>query len=148
MTNSSTRFKLRPDVENRPSARLLALLAFTKSMDAEFEFSWEAVPAALAELYHPKMTLSDAMHHLLHAYQELKADPRFEAGNSTDYTLDILLAPVKGSNSIEILGPASLKTAYTVGAFYNAMALHMLGAIRCARIDWLYDLNEPAALPA
>lgn len=138
-------FKQRAVLHNPPSPRLFALLAFTKTDISEKAFSWTDVAAALGELYHPKMTVSDAMHHLVAAFQELKADPRFEAGHGSGYMTDVLLAPVKGFHSIERFGPKQgLASSYTVEQFYDAMAGHMLTQIRLARVDWLVEPGTPA----
>lgn len=137
----SSLFVVNPGVTNPPSARLTALLEFLKNHPSE-PLSWYTVPKALGELYHPKMTLADAMHHLVHAHKELVADARFEIGRSDSESLDLLLAPVKGSHSVELLGATHLNTTYTVEQFYDSMARHILSAILLSRVDWL---RAPAA---
>lgn len=133
---SYPRFVVNKAVVNPPSARLTALLEFVKNEPDE-DLSWRTVPKALAELYHPSMTLTDVMHHLVHAHKELLADPRFEAGNPDNEPLAMLLAPVKGLTAIELFGPKSLSSGYSVEQFYDAMALHVLSAVKLCRIDWL-----------
>lgn len=137
----SSQFVVNPGVTNPPSARLTALLEFLKNNPSE-PLSWYTVPKALGELYHHKMTLADAMHHLVHAHKELVADARFETGRSDREFLDLLLSPVKGSHSVELLGATRLNTTYTVEQFYDSMARHILSAILLSRVDWL---RAPAA---
>lgn len=141
---SYPRFVVNRAVVNPPSARLTALLEFVKNEPGE-DLSWRTVPKALGALYHPSMTLADVMHHLVHAHMELMADPRFEAGNPDNEPLAMLLAPVKGLTAIELFGPKSTDNRYSVEQFYDAMALHMLCAVKLCRIDWLRAPAAPAA---
>ena len=59
--------------------------------------------------------------------------------------LAMLLAPVKGLTAIELFGPKSTDNRYSVEQFYDAMALHMLCAVKLCRIDWLRAPAAPAA---
>lgn len=120
------------------SERLRALLIFSKRPDVK-DWTWQGVAEALAEIYSPGMRLYWVLHHLMEAYQEAAADPRFEMGRAD--VLEVLMAPIKGHTSIDLIGPASLQTQYTVEQFYNAMVLKLLGQIQCANIAWL---REPA----
>jgi hypothetical protein len=118
------------------SDRLRALLIFSKRPDAK-EWKWQVVADALAEIYSPGMRLYWVMHHLVEAYQEATAEPRFEVGRCD--VLEVLMAPIKGHTAIDMLGPASLETKYTVEDFYNAMVVKILGQLQCTNIAWLRE---------
>lgn len=127
MTNS-------PSGVNTLSKRLLTMLAYSKT--AELDPSWKSVSKALGELYHPDMALSDAMHHLVACLEEVLVEPRFEVGRSGTVAVELLLAPIKGYHSIDLLGAKTLETSYSVDQFYNAMAACMWGHLRLSRVDW------------
>jgi len=129
---------LAPEVSNPPNERLLALLHYAKGDITSTVFTWRDVAKALGELYHPDMTLEAAMHHLVAAYGDLMADPRFECSNHGNEPLALLLAPVKGYSSVELYGPRNTEAAYTVEQFYNSMAAHMFSKLRLSRVDWLF----------
>lgn len=121
----------------QPSARLRALMRYAKSGQGDFSFA--AVQQVLAELYHPKMSLADSMHHLVAAYQEALQEPRYEMGAGPNPMLALVLAPVQGLSSIEVLGPVSLDTSYTVRQFYDAIASKIFGNLSVTRVDWLQE---------
>lgn len=114
--------------------RLLTLLRFAKGERSGS--TWRDVAQALGELYHPEMTLADVIHHLVTAYLEVLCEPRFEVGRSGKASEDLLLAPIKGYQSIDLAGPRSLETAYTVEQFYNAFVIHILGQLSITSIGW------------
>lgn len=114
--------------------RLLTLLRFAKGERSGS--TWRDVAQALGELYHPEMTLVDVIHHLVTAYSEVLCEPRFEVGRSGKASEDLLLAPIKGYQSIDLAGPRSLETAYTVEQFYNAFVIHILGQLSITSIGW------------
>ena len=58
---------------------------------------------------------------------------------------NLLLAPVKGFSSIELMGPRSTDQAYTVEAFYNSIASFILGAFLMAKVGWCQELFSAAA---
>lgn len=126
------------------SERLRALLIFSKRPDVK-EWTWKGVADALADIYSTDMRLVWVMHHLVAAYEEALAEPRFQLGRSCG-TVDLLMAPVKGSSSIDLMGPASLATAYTVEQFYNAMVVRILGELQCATVGWLREPQGQAQL--
>lgn len=117
-----------------PSERLITLLRHARASDKDL--TWRGIAAALGDLYHPRMTLADVMHHLAAAYAELLAEPRFEVQSGSATLANLLLAPVKGCNAIDLCGPQSTDHAYTVEAFYNSIVGHILGRLMMARIDW------------
>ena len=114
--------------------RLLTLLRFAKG--ERTGSTWRDVAQALGELYHPEMTLADVIHHLVTAYSEVLCEPRFEVGRSGKASEDLLLAPIKGYQSIDLAGPRSLDTPYTVEQFYNAFVMHILGQLSITSIGW------------
>ncbi len=114
--------------------RLLTLLRFAKGERSGS--TWRDVAQALGELYHPEMTLADVIHHLVTAYSEVLCEPRFEVGRSGKASEDLLLAPIRGYQSIDLAGPRSLETAYTVEQFYNAFVIHILGQLSITSIGW------------
>lgn len=124
------------------SDRLRTLMAFSKAPGAK-DWSWSGVAGALADLYSRDMNLYWAVHHLAAAYQEALAEPRFQLGRS-DKMVELLMAPVKGHTSVELLGPASLQSQYSVEQFYNAMVVKMLGELQVTNIAWLRELQPQA----
>lgn len=130
------------------SDRLLALLKYAKS--ANPDMPWKAVPLTLSETYHPDMSLIDAMHHLVAAVEEVLADPRFEVGRSGTSALELLTFPIKGSCAVDMLGPKTLQTSYTLEQFYNSMAAYILSQLRISQVDWMaetlarFKTKEPA----
>lgn len=133
------------------SDRLLVLLRYAKSENRGS--TWRDVAAALGDLYHPDMTLSDAVHHIVAAFTEALAEPRFEVGRGGTAGVDLLLAPIKGHHSVEALGPSRLDTSYTVEQFYNAQVAYVLGQLSIAKIGWCRDwfagtASSPAAMTA
>lgn len=130
------------------SPRLLVLLRFAK---AEHNgWTWRDVAGALGDLYHPAMTLTNVVHHIVASFMEVLAEPRFEVGRSGTAGEDLLLAPIKGYLTVEALGPFRLDTPYTVEQFYNAHIAYVLGQLRIAKIGWCRDWYDSAAssLPA
>lgn len=124
--------------------RLLTLLRFAKGERSGS--TWRDVAQALGELYHPEMTLADVIHHLVTAYSEVLCEPRFEVGRSGKASEDLLLAPIKGYQSIDLAGPRSLDTPYTVEQFYNAFVIHILGQLSITSIGWCRDWYEGSSI--
>lgn len=121
-----------------PSERLIALLRYAKAEDPDM--TWRAVAAALGDIYHPKMSLADAVHHLAAAHQELLAEPRFAVQSGSNALDSLLLAPIKGYCSIELFGPKSTDQTYSVESIYNSFTAHILGELRWAKVDWCAEL--------
>ncbi len=119
------------------SDRLLVLLRHAKSEGRGA--SWRDVAAALGDLYHPDMTLTDVVHHIVAAFTEVLAEPRFEVGRGGTAAEELLLAPIKGYHTVEALGPSRLDTTYTVEQFYNAQIAYVLGQLSIARVGWCRD---------
>lgn len=117
-----------------PSERLLVLLRYAKSENTGS--GWRDIASALGDLYHPEMTLPDVIHHVVSAFTEVLCEPRFEIGRGGSAGEELLLAPIKGYHAIEIYGPKSLETQYTVEQFYNAQISYVVGQLSIARIDW------------
>ena len=128
-----------------PSERLIALLRHVRA--PETDMTWRGVAAALGDLYHPQMSLPDVVHHLAAAYTELTEEPRFAVPAGPVMLANLLLAPIKGLNSIDMLGPRSTDHAYSVEAIYNSLAGHMLGAFMFAKTGWCADLIAVSAAP-
>lgn len=124
------------------SDRLRTLMAFSKRPDQK-DWSWRAVAEELADLYGGGMKLYWVMHHLVAAYQEALGEPRFKLGGS-DKVLELIMAPIRGHTSVELLGPASLASEYSVEQFYNAMVLKLLGELQITNIGWLRELQPQA----
>ncbi len=121
------------------SDRLVALLRYAKSPSRAS--GWQAIPPVLADLYHPEMRLQDVLHHVVAAYEEVLAEPRFCVRGGTTQAVDLLLAPVKGYHAIEMLmGPKDgLQTKYTVEEFYDAIVGHILGQLTITNVGWCRD---------
>ena len=114
--------------------RLLTLLRFAKSERSGS--TWRDVAQALGALYHPEMRLADVIHHLVAAYSEVLCERRLEVGRGGKASEELLLAPIKGYHSIDLAGPRSLDTTYTVEQFYNAFVIHILGHLSITSIGW------------
>ena len=124
-------------VEDGPSDRLASLMNLAKGRIGEKDAAVatpEAIGAALDWCYGGKLSLKDALHHAVAAWEEASKDCRYGIGRAD--TLELLLAPIKGSTSIELLGPAGLDSQYTVGQFYGAMLLRVMGDLQVTRCDW------------
>lgn len=131
--------------QDGPSDRLASLMNLAKGRIGEkgAEISTtEAISAALDWCYGGKLTLRDAMHHAVAAWVEARADPRYEAGSTE--MLDLVLAPVSGTSSIDLLGPRDMATSYTVGEFYGAMLLRIMGSLQTTRCDWCREHLDAA----
>lgn len=131
-----------PVKAKRTSDRLIALMQYAKS--GEGDFSWRAVSSVLADLYHSSMSLSDAMHHLVSAYEEALDEPRFELSRGQSPMLGLILAPVKGHTSVEPMGPRDTSVAYRIEDIYDSMAARIFGQLSIARVDWLSPWKKEA----
>lgn len=128
-----------------PSDRLASLMSLAKGRVGEQRADVatpEAIGAALAWCYGGKLSLKDALHHAVAAWEEASKDGRYEMGRKT--TLDLLLAPIDGNASIELLGPAGMDTKYTVGQFYGAILLRVMGDLQVTRCDWCMSKLDEA----
>ncbi len=121
-----------------PSERLIALLRHVRA--PKTNMSWRGVAAALGDLYHPQMSLPEVVRHLAAAYTELTEEPRFDVPAGPTMLANLLLAPIKGPSSIDVLGPRSTNQVYSVEGFYNSLAGHLLGAFMMAKTDWCAEL--------
>ena len=92
------------------------------------------------------MSLADVIHHLVAAYSEVLCEPRFEVGRGGKASEELLLAPIKGYHSIDLAGPRSLDTLYTVEQFYNAFVIHILGQLSITSIGWCRDWYEGSSI--
>jgi len=122
----------------------LVLLLYSKS-DIEGNKSpteWEDIRAILASHYGSTLRFIDILNIVLTSYFELLTEPRFEL-NSDKY-IDLLLAPIKGYSSIELYGPNTLETSYSVEQFYISMMRHILSNLRIARTDWCEEYKDYA----
>jgi hypothetical protein len=119
----------------QPSERLRALMRHAKQGTTDFSFT--AVASVLSELYHPQMSLADAMHHLVAAFEEALMEPRYEIGRSDGAVLALLLSPVRGHTSVELFGASSMDANYSVKQFYDSMSSHIFGQLSITRVDWL-----------
>lgn len=123
-------------MQDCPSKRLASLLYASKRL--ECVSPRECVQAALGWCYTEHMSLTDCLHHVLQAWWEVRGDRRFEVGgaNTVNAVQEVMLAPISGLTSIEMLGPKSLDKEYPVEAWYNAIMQRMLNDLAVARIDW------------
>lgn len=119
------------------SNTLQALLKYSKKETPNFTF--EKLAEVLRPLYYDGMELIDVVSIIEGAYVELLCEPKFEVERGETASRRLLLAPIKGSNSVEILGPSTPKTTYSVEQFYNAMLADMMQQMRIARVDWLFE---------
>ena len=133
--------------QNVEDGRLRALLVYSKGADEEW--SWRGVADALAPLYGHRLTLAVVVHHVIAGYQDLAQEPRYQVPRPPALWIEqLILSPIQGLISIDMLGPGSLDTAYTVEQFYGAMIRHVLGRVAVAAIGWLRpgsDLAEQVA---
>jgi hypothetical protein len=119
------------------SPRLLALLQHAKGINPDM--TWKAIPKALEPIFYSDMSLIDAMHHIVAAFEEVLSEPRFEVGRHGASALELLMSPIKGFSAIDVLGPKTLETTYTVEQFYNSMAMYIFSQLRISRVDWMED---------
>lgn len=124
------------------SPRLLALLKFFKS-DVEFT-GWEQIPQVLGDLYHPNMTFEIAFGHLLAAYREAAAEPRFQISSDVHGVESLLLAPIHGHHALGDHGMVALNSKATVEEFYGAVIWQIRDILTCyTNIGWCRDLIYP-----
>lgn len=117
------------------SDRLAALINLSKRVaNGTSDATLESISEALEWCYCANMRLADALHHALEALKEANAEPRLCLGAADIEAL--ILAPIKGLNSIELFGPSDLQVKYSVESFYMAMINHVLGKLMCTRVDW------------
>lgn len=99
------------------------------------------VTVVLKPLYHDDMRIMDVIHVLLKAYEEAREYKQFEmpCHGGGNWVESLLLAPVKGNSSVDLWGPKSKDTQYTVEQFYESMAMQMLNDLRFTRVDWMKE---------
>ena len=128
-----------------PSSRLASLMNLAKGrLDAGSAeiVTPEAIADALEWCYGGRPSLWDALHHALAAWQEASADSRYEMGTAD--LLALVMSPVSGFSSIDLMGPRDRDTQYSVGQFYGAMLVHILGALQATRCDWCVEQLDEA----
>jgi len=103
---------------------------------------WRGIAMAMGEIYHPDMTLVDAVHHAIAGLEEAMAESRFELGDKRNLTEDLVLSPIKGYCSMEVLGRPNLETRYSVEQFYDAVSNTVIGRLRIARVDWCNQYKQ------
>jgi hypothetical protein len=136
-------------VKDGPSDRLASLMNLAKGRTVETGgdvATPQAIGAALDWCYGGTLSLRDALHHAVAAWREAGKDGRYEMGRGDP--LDLLLAPINGPSSIELLGPSSLDTQYTVGQFYGAILLRIMGDLQTTRCDWCRTRLDDARVRA
>lgn len=117
-----------------PSSTLIALLRHAKRTD---DYGWSQLAKALEPHFFKDMSLVDVVSVTLRAYEESLSEKRFEMGDAQCKAVELLLAPIKGPVSIELCGPRTLETNYSVEQFYNAFLKQIMTELRLARVDWL-----------
>jgi len=123
--------------QDGPSDSLASLMNLAKGRIGEKGVdvsNTEVLSSALDWCYGGKLRLRDAMHHAIAAWTEAGADARYEMGRAD--TLELVMAPVSGTSSIDLLGPRDMGTKYSVSEFYGAMLLQIMSALQRTRCDW------------
>ena len=114
---------------------LKALLRYVKATGSDT--TWIALREhVLGPIYHREMKLVDVLSVVLQAYELALFEPRFELPGRCTASLDLLLAPIRGSSSLDVVGPPDVQTQYSVERFYGAMIAKMLSDLRLTRVDW------------
>ncbi|PRD92262.1 hypothetical protein [Burkholderia contaminans] len=90
----------------------------------------------LGLIYHREMKLVDVLSVVLQAYEQALFEPRFELPGRCSASLDLLLAPIQGSSSLNVARPLYVQTRYSVEQFYGAMIAKMLSDLSLTRVDW------------
>ena len=124
------------------SSTLMALMRFAKQGN---DYDWKVVAKALEPLFFADMTLIDVVSIVIGAYEEALAEERFTMGNPSYKARELLLSPIKGGCSIELCGPRTLETQYSVEQVYNSFLKQMLSDFRLARIDWCAEYSVAVA---
>lgn len=121
---------------------LLTLLLATKERHSDGPvFGKEFVAKALEDLYCTDMSFSDCLLLTVNAYEELQAEPRFQAGSNSLH--ELLLSPVKGHFSHLGFFNTKLNSTLTVEQIYDSLFKFMLSAIHLSAVGWCReDLNE------
>lgn len=116
---------------------LKALIKYSKSTNNQ---TWKSIrDDVLSSIYHPDMTLDDVVSIVLAAYSEAICIPQLKMG-SPDFKLrELMLAPIKGHHSIELLNYSSIDAKYSVEQWYNSMIGHMMSELRVSVVDWCKD---------
>ena len=90
--------------------------------------------------------LTDVVKVLLIAHTPALMEPRFELPGCDNAAEHVVLAPIKGQHTVEIAGPWSVDTRYSVEQSYNAMISKMMGDLQAARVDWCRDELWPESV--
>ena len=124
------------------STPLMALMRFAKQGS---DYDWRVVAKTLEPLFFADMSLIDVVSIVVGAYEEALSDERFTIGPPACKAIELLLSPIKGSSSIELCGPRSLETQYSVEQIYNSFLKQMLSDLRLARVDWCAEYSVMVA---
>ncbi len=115
----------------RFSTRLKLLLIASKRKEGEF--NKEFVASVLAQEYHPEMTLMDALHHCVAAYQEALGYRQLELGYRGD-PQTLLMEFLKAPSKKKIF--PNTKDTYSLEEYYNSYINYILQQLRLTNIGW------------
>ncbi len=131
---------------NNPSQTLskttIALLKLAKDFEEKNQpnRTWIDIRCHLSELYLTQaMTLVDVVEVVSRSHQQLLNESRFEIGDKDQKTIELILAPIRGPSSVELLGAARIDTKYSIEEYYNAVLSKMMSDFCRARVDWLVN---------
>lgn len=66
-------------------------------------------------------------------------EDRFETPSKDTKSIDLILAPIRGTSSVEPFGASRIDTKYSIEEFYNAILSAMMTDFYIARVDWLVN---------
>jgi hypothetical protein len=122
------------------SETLTAVLKYAKAEDTSYE--WKDLAKMLGPLYFYDLRILDVLSILTTVYEEARNEPRFELPGRHRDIYEMITAPVSGTFSIDLWGPKSPETTYTVEQFYSSIIKKMLSDLRFTRQDWFKQLDE------
>lgn len=127
---------------NDISKTTISLLKLAKDFDEQNQTkrTWIDIRYHLSDLYLANaMTLVDVVQVVARSHQQLLDDSRFDIGDKDNNRIDLILAPIRGPSSVELLGASRIDNQYSVEDYYNAILRKMMSDFSIARIDWLVN---------
>jgi len=123
------------------SKTTISLLKLAKDFDEKNtpNRTWVDIQRALSDLYIGLISLVDVIEIVAKSHQQLLDDSRFDIGDKDNNRIDLILAPIRGPSSVELLGASRIDNQYSVEDYYNAILRKMMSDFSIARIDWLVN---------
>lgn len=121
------------------SPRLIALLRFYKT-NQSFT-GWRQIQMVLGHLYHADMPLESVIHHMVAAYEEARAEPRFRITSDAFNFERILFAPASDALAKGAPSEVTLSSEYQLDFVYNSLIGKIVAILTYGtNIGWCRDV--------